>query len=217
MSAYALTKFDVSEALSVGWQAVKENFMTLFIAVIIYMLASQVPAYILGSLAEQGSTLSLLLMVVIQVWNAYLMLGLTRYMLAFIRGQKPEYAVLFNNTDKFGNFIIMYLRYGLVILGGTLLFILPGIYFAMKYAYVLFLVADGKSDGSEAFKMSAKMTEGRKLNMFLFGIVGGVLVLLGFMLLILPGLIAAGVVSVGSYLMYDYALNHTNTKEEAKS
>lgn len=209
-SAHMLKSFTVEETLKTAWELFKNNWKQLVIFGVVYLLVTQVPAMIVENVFGKESSMARLLGFVLAFWNVFVSLGTIKYMLAFIRGQKPEVMTLFSHTEQYVPFLIMYIRYMIVIIVGLVLFIIPGIYFCFKYAYVLMLVADGKADGSEAFKMSARMTEGKKLTMFIYAVVSAILVILGFVALVIPGLVAAGVVSIGGFLMYEYLLKHTS-------
>ncbi|MEO8582056.1 MAG: hypothetical protein ABI425_05800 [Patescibacteria group bacterium] len=211
---FTLKEFSISEILSTSWHVFKDNWKELAIFIIVYLLAVQVPMMLVNRVLSRGPLLSLLRLV-LSVWNVYVGLGSIKYMLAFIRGQKPEIAKIFDNASEFVPFLIMYLRFMLVIFLGMIAFIIPGIYFSFKYAYVLILVADGKAAGSEAFVMSGQMTEGRKLTLFLYGIVSCFLVLVGMIAFVIPGLIAATVVGLGGMLTYQYLLDHKSSVSKA--
>lgn len=205
--------FAVEEILKSAWGLFKANWQQLVIFAIVYMIAVQAPMILVEKLFGKESSMGRLLSFALAFWNVFVSLGTIKYMLALLRGQKPELSLIFSNTDKYVEYLIMYIRYMIVIIGGFLLLIIPGIYFSFKYAYVLFLVADGKATGSEAFKMSARMTEGKKLTMFLYGLVSLFLVIVGFIALVIPGIIATGVVSLGAFVMYEYLLKHKGKSE----
>ncbi len=201
--------FSISEFLMKGWEFLKEHFMTLLVFGVVFLLASAVPTLLVDGLFGRMGFLHFVLRVATWVWGAYLSLGGMRYMLAMLRGKSPELSVAFNNTADFQKYFIMYLRVAFVVVGGMFLLVVPGIYWATKYAFVLFLVADGKADGAEAFKMSARMTEGNKLTIFLYFLVTGVLTTIGMMLLLIPGLIIGASAGIGFYMMYEYLLKST--------
>ncbi len=89
------------------------------------------------------------------------------------------------NTKKICNYLLVYLAYCAAIFVGFVLFIIPGIYIAVRYGQVLNLVVDKNMKVSDAFTMSSKMTEGIKWKLLGFGLVQGFLMLC----LVLAGLI----------------------------
>jgi hypothetical protein len=213
-SAYLPAEFGVVTIFKAGWEVVKENWPQLLIFVVVYFLASQIPAWV-GIKLFRESSMWWVFQILLNLWSLFLSLGAVKYGLALVRGKKPDVMMLFNNKDQFVEYLIMNIRLGLVLFFGFCLLIIPGIYFSFKYAYVPFLVADGKATGSEAFRLSGKMTKGRKWTMLRYGILGWLLSMLGLLLFVLPGLVAIGVTYMGGLLMYEYLLIHTSKKGSA--
>ena len=197
-----LSSFSVGEALTKGWQFFQVNVSKMVVLGAIYLVASIVPSYAVQMLAEDNSSLASLLSLALNVWGMYLTLGMTRYVLSLVRGGNPEVSTIFNNVDSLVNYLIMKIRYFIVIFGGLLLLVIPGIYFSLKYGFTLMLVADGKANGSEAFKMSAQMTEGRRLTLFVYAVASALLVGVGMILLVVPGILAGVVAGVGMVFLY---------------
>lgn len=82
-------------------------------------------------------------------------------------------------------YLVATILYCLMVIGGFILLIIPGIYFAIKYQFYKFLVIDKEMKPIEALKESAKMTEGHMWQLFgLFWIIIGINIL---------GLLALGV------------------------
>lgn len=96
----------------------------------------------------------------------------------------------------------------LVVFLGSILFIIPGIILAIKYAFVPYLVLDKKMDIIESFKQSARMTNGYKWKLFVF-------FFLTSLILLIPSLLIGNLimtvimlmVSIYIYLMLDNKKN----------
>jgi hypothetical protein len=84
--------------------------------------------------------------------------------------------------------------YIFVVLGGLLLFIVPGIIWAIKYTFVPWLIVDKKTGIKEAFKISAEMTNGRKGELFIFSLILG-------LILIIPQIIIGSLVFAPLYIL----------------
>jgi hypothetical protein len=206
MSTHALSSISVSEVLPKAWNVLKDNMKEVLIGGLVYALVTQVPSYVIQMVFGQESGIGGILGLVLQIWSIYVSLGFTRYMLGVIRGQHPTVELIFNNTADFVKYFIINIRYMLVVFGGLLLLVIPGIYFAIKYMYVPILVADNKADGSDAFKMSGKMTDGNMMNLFIYGLVVAVLVGIGMVALVIPGIVAAIIGGLGGILIYEFLL-----------
>jgi hypothetical protein len=224
-----LSSFSIGEALDKGFKFFQANVAKILIAGVVYLLATGIPSAIGKSIAGDNQMFMTLMNILMQIWGAYVGLGMTRYMLSLIRGGNPELSMLFNNVDAFVGYLIMYIRFILVTFAPVLvalaltavmplffflvlIAVLPAVYFSIKYGFVLMLVADNKANGSEAFKMSADMTKGRELTLFAYGLVSGILTVIGLILLVVPGIVMIAVSGVGMMLLYEYALKHKGSK-----
>lgn len=79
---------------------------------------------------------------------------------------------------------------GVIVALGLILFIIPGIIFALKYAQAVYIMSENKDmDVMEALRQSGRMMDGYKMNLFLFG--------LSFILHFLLGIITFGI-----YMLY---------------
>ena len=80
--------------------------------------------------------------------------------------------------------------------------IVPGIYLAVKYQFVPYLIVDKGMDPIEAFKESGKMTDGSKWDLLLLLIVLGMIVIIGFLAFIVGSFVAIPVVMVAEAYVY---------------
>lgn len=211
-----ISSFDISPALSAGWDFFQANMGKLIPFGIVFFLASFVPSMILGAAFRDNESVGSIFRLVLQVWSIYLGFGATRFMLSLIRGKNPEISTLLNSNEGFVDYFMMNIRMIIVVVGGLLLLVVPGIYFALKYSFTMLLVADGKATGSEAFKMSAQMTEGRLLTLFMYAVVSALMFFVGAIFLVIPGFIAAAVSAIGMYFLYLYALEGVEKAQTPK-
>jgi len=102
---------------------------------------------------------------------------------------EPIFAYFKDIEHGFKIFIVSLLVNVFVVVG-LILFIIPGIIFALKYSQAAFLMSEDKNlDIMEALKKSGEMMDGYKMNLFLFG--------LSFI-----GHILLGMLTLGLYLLY---------------
>ena len=109
--------------------------------------------------------------------------------LAITRGVKPEVGMLFQ-TEGFGPYIIASILFGLGVIVGLFLCIIPGIIFGVIfhfYGYAISEAGDGLS-ATDALKRSAEITKGHRWELFglaivliLINIVGALLCLVGLL------------------------------------
>ena len=86
-----------------------------------------------------------------QFVQIFLGVGLTQMMLKMARRQRVEFSELFNGGSRFLPTLGVSFLFGLAILGGLFLLIIPAIIFALMWWPVYFLVVDNKSPVMESF------------------------------------------------------------------
>ena len=92
--------------------------------------------------------------------------------------------------------------YGLIILLGFLLFIVPGIYFAVKYNFVRYIMIEKNIGIIEAFKESAKITNGHEWQLISFSLVSFLVTFVGLILLIVGVIPAYMLILIASAYVY---------------
>jgi len=92
--------------------------------------------------------------------------------------------------------------YGLIIFGGFLLFIVPGIIWSVKFSLWSYFVVDKGLGPVQALKASSRATMGVKWDLFGFGIVCGAINILGVLCLIIGIFATYPTVIVATALVY---------------
>ncbi len=94
-------------------------------------------------------------------------LGYCKYLLKLHDGEEGELKDLFSEFDRFGDGFILSLLTSIYIFLWTLLFIIPGIIAALKYAMAPFIMAENPGmKPSEAITASKEMMDGHKADLF---------------------------------------------------
>ncbi len=181
--------FSIKLALSQGWATYKANFGFLFVTFILYMLISGILSGIQSYLQEQESPMVIIPIVISMVIGSLIGIGWVRIGLKLLRGETAEYEDLLRGTDRLLSYFLGSLLVGLIVIAGLILLIVPGVYWALKYMYVPYLIADKNLKIGEAMKQSALMTNGVKLKLIGYGFVQIGLVIAGTLALLI-GLIA---------------------------
>lgn len=133
----------------------------------------------------------------ISTWMAC---GITRILLDYYRGKKDEMSTIFTYVKPYWNVLLATIFLGILIFVGLIFFIIPGVYLAIKYQFTINLIIDKDMDILDSMKKSAEMSEGIKMDLFLFGLTTMGVVILGFIALGIGIFIAIPVV----YLAYTY-------------
>ncbi len=99
-----------------------------------------------------------------------MLIGYNYFFLLSYRGESPDIGAMFNNGFKnFGRNLGGYLWMVLFIYLWSLLFIIPGIIKSFSYAMTPYILADSQNvKAQEALKISMRMMNGHKLDLFVF-------------------------------------------------
>ena len=188
----AESKFSRDQALSFGWQTMKPNLVFFIVLLLIMGFMNVIPNMATQLAQKSGSSghpnLALIFLggiinLAFAALGMIMQIGMMKICLKFIDGEKPDYMDLFTHYRYFFFFLIGSILYGLIVLGGIILFIVPGIIWAIKYSFVGYLIVDREMNPIDALKKSGEMTMGAKADLFVFGIILGLINLLGVLCL----------------------------------
>jgi len=173
-------EFSSWELLKQGWSVTWDNaglaIGGFFLYWIIMLVAGSIP---FGSLIVGGP----------------LSLGLAMLFLNMARGRGGDLGDLFRGFNQFGLTLGAYLLRVLIIVAGLILFIVPGVIWALQYFYTMYTIVDGEKTSLGALRASKRITKGNLLSLFLFSLFFGVFNILG-MALCFVGVLVTGPVSI---------------------
>ena len=175
--------FSVGDAISYGWTAYWKNVGPLVVITLV-IFAVQLVISILGNATDSGAG-RIVLQAISFLVGIILAMGLIRAALAVCEGRKPEVAML-AQTDGFLNYLVASILFGIAVVIGLFLCIIPGIIFAVIFFYFGYSIVQQPELGAmDALKRSAEITSGHRWQLF------GLALLL--VLINLVGLLACGV------------------------
>jgi uncharacterized membrane protein len=157
--------FSSTEALRFGWRGTMSNLKPLLAIGAIGALLS----FVREALTSRGGA-GVLLAVGVQILQAVVMLALIRASLKLHDGERIDWARPFDLLTGFVPYLITSVLYGLIVFGGLLLLIVPGILWAVKFGYATFAVVDKKLDPIEALRESSRLTKGERWHLLGFGL-----------------------------------------------
>lgn len=164
--------FSVGDAITYGWDQVKSRLKFFIVLVLIIGLASSIPN-ILTSAAESRNegTLSLILNIAGIILQLAIALGAIGIALHVYDRKKTGYGDLFQQFKLIPQYIIASILYMLIVIGGLILFIIPGIIWSVKFQFFAYLMVDKGLGPIEALKESTRITDGVKWKLFFLKIV----------------------------------------------
>jgi len=120
-----------------------------------------------------------------------------------VRREKIEIKDMFAVFERnYWNAVIAGLVTTIIIIIGLIMFIVPGIIFACRLAFVPYLVIDQKMEAMEALKASWAMTKGHGWTVFFMGLLAFFIVIAGLIVLLFGVLISTMWISAAFAILY---------------
>jgi len=195
-------QFSKKEAIKFGFDLAKKN-LPFFIGVLIIVAVFSILSSSLRSMVnpQKETLLYLVLYFALFVINLVLGIGLTKIALEFIDSRKPKFSDLVYYKPAIKYFSASILQ-GIIAVIGFILLIIPGIIFSIRLSYVNYLIVDKNLGPVEAIKKSWNMTRGNTWNLFFFGILVGLINILGFICLIIGLFVTVPLTMLASVYVY---------------
>lgn len=177
--------FSIKEAFDFGWKNTTSRLWFFVGIVLIIFGATALPGIVFGWLAKlfDFPFLSFVGTSIGQIFSLIVGLGFLRIVLDVHDGREVKTGQLFSEYRLFFKYLAGTILYGLIIFGGMLLFIIPGIIWAIKFQFFTYALVDKKLGPIAALKESANITRGVKWHLFIFDILVVFVNMLGFALL----------------------------------
>jgi uncharacterized membrane protein len=104
----------------------------------------------------------------------------------------------------FWRFVGAQIVYGLIVVGGIILLIVPGIIWSIKYMFTPFIVIDKSMMPMDAIRESGRITDGHKSQLFLFGLALAGINILGFLCFVVGLLVSVPVSALATVYAYRF-------------
>lgn len=183
--------FSIKELLEFGWSKTKVNYWFIFQVIILASLVYGASRFL--------GPISVLVGFCVGI-------SITTVGLMLIAGHTPKLADLFSKYNSgykiFLNYAIVSLIYGVLVVIGTFLFILPGLFVMVKLQFAKPLVVDKGLGALEALKKSWEMTQGNFWSLFGYVVAITVLNLIGAIPFFLGLLVTVPVTILASLHLY---------------
>jgi uncharacterized membrane protein len=198
-------KFSKKKALKFGWETLKENLGFFLIVGAILLIISIVPgiAKEIYKKTDSGSTKIIVntISLLFQIVAMLLELGLIKITLDLFNKKKVKVADLFSQYPIFFKYLVGSIIYTVIIVIGSILFIVPGIIWGIKFRFFPYFIVEG-SGIVESFKKSAQITQGSKWDLFIFGLITVLVALVGVLALFIGILITTPIIMMASVFVY---------------
>lgn len=207
-------RFSINEAFRFGWEAFKKNFWFLTAILLVLFVISSISNYALR-ISEHAPFLGGLINLVAVIFGIIVQMGIIKITLKFVDKGKPVFDDLFSEYKLFWRYLGASIIYGLIVLGGLILLIVPGIIWALKFQFYRYLIIDKKMGIKESLKKSGEMTEGAKWDLLLFWILVIGVNILGALAFGVGLIIAVPVTILASVFVYRELFKHAHSAHPA--
>jgi Protein of unknown function (DUF975) len=164
--------FSIGDAVSFGWQTLKENLGFLVLVTLIMLLAAAIfqgPQSAFSFYHSYGAYVAMMILTLLGIAvSMFITIATVKIGLRYCDSQKADYPDLVEGYSKFWDILLGSILYGLLVFAGFILLIIPGIYWAVRYHFFPYLIVDRDMGPVEAIKKSGQMTRGVWWNLFLF-------------------------------------------------
>lgn len=181
-------KAKVGSAYGYGWAILKEKFISLFIISIILGIAGAPMAVMQGS---RDMNLFHAVLIVFGIAYSFFVLNPLKFgakwaNLKIIRHEEFDIKDMFDGFKNYLNVILAALIKSVIVGFGFAFFLVPGIIFACRLAFVPYLVMDKKLDPIKAVEESWRLTKGHGWKIFAMGLLS-ILIFIGGLLVFIFG------------------------------
>jgi uncharacterized membrane protein len=201
-------EFSKVEALKYGWEATKKHFWFLVLIFLIPYGVSWAFSLVSQPFLDNPNAIfkfvGILITFVSWIVCFEISFGQLMIFLKIVDKKKTSFEDLFAYFDAklLWRFSLVLILYELIVLGGMLLFIVPGIYWSLKYMFAVNYSVDKQGGIIEAFKASARLTKGVKWQLFLLGLLQGLIMIAGVCALLVGTLVALPIVQIADFYVY---------------
>ena len=181
----------ISEILGKSWSIFKKNWKTIYILLALPLVLTIIQEMLYG-LTDITGVSAFVVQVVFWLAQMIVSMGIIKAMLYIVRGKEVDVDTILSTKGSILPFLFASILVSLIVLFGFVLLIIPGIYLAIKYMFVPYLLIDKELGAMESLKMSSEMTKDIKWSLFAFSLValligyGGILFMLIGLLVTLP-------------------------------
>jgi uncharacterized membrane protein len=177
MTGQTIAPFSGMEALRVGWKLTRENLRPLLVLGLFGGFLGLLHQALNRPSEHPG--IAPLLAVVVQLAQAALFMALLRASLQLVDGGTIDLNRPQELLGHFFGYLLTTVLLTLIVAGGLVLLVVPGVVWALRFGYAPFLVADTAHDPVEALRESARITQGVKRELLAFAATALVLNLIG--------------------------------------
>jgi len=190
------------QALSTGRDIFLKNWKPVVKLALVLLGVNFLVAMVNGLFGVDSGLLGSLLNLAGNLLNLYLGYGFFKAMIMIYDHKEVDIQTLAQPINDASRYILGTLILSLIVLFGSLFFLIPGLYFLSKYFFVPALLADTNKGIGEAFAASAKMTDGHKMDIFVYILLTVIATMIGLLAFIVGAMAVSWMAMFGMIALY---------------
>jgi len=195
-------KFSIKEALNYGWETFKANVPFFIGFMVVMMLLTVIPDYIVQKMFEPRSVGLISVKIVLRLIGLVLGMAATRISLDIHDSGQPDLSRIGSIVPQIPSYLVSKILYGLIVFIGLILLVIPGIIVAYMFLYVGYLVIDRGLGPIAALSESRVLTDGYKMDLFLFSLVVALVNIVGVVFLFVGLFVTIPITLMASAYVY---------------
>lgn len=157
--------FSISEALKYGWTQTKAHYaFFLVIGIIVFVIT-----HLLDSMSKSDDVTVVVANLISIIFTLFINVGMVKVLLKIVNNSKPTHQEFFSITpQQFFRYLGCSILYGLLVLIGLVLLIIPGIIAIVRLQFGYYFLIEKDMGPVDALKASWDATRGHGMDLFLF-------------------------------------------------
>jgi uncharacterized membrane protein len=161
-------KINFSDLFKTAWRALLNQFWLLVgLSVGFTIIFSLILIYIIPAKGESISIGGVIVALLSLLLLCLFYLGFLKNCIQTLEGDEPQFSAYGQVSGNLFSFLIATILFGILIIIGLALLVVPGIYLIVRLQYFYAFMADEKTGIIESFKKSWEITKGQSLKLFL--------------------------------------------------
>lgn len=196
-----MKEFPQNEAIKFGFESAKSN-LAFFIPLLLIVFIIDNLSGATSSSLKNNPVASFILLLIFWLISMIVELGLIKISLNFVDKKKPSFSDLFSESSLVLRFIGATFLYVVIVLAGLILFIIPGVIWALQFGYYKYAIVDKNAGVLESLQISSKATKGNRWNIFKLNLLFLLINLLGIAVIFIGLFISIPTTMLASAYVY---------------
>lgn len=199
------SKFSISEVCGTSWQRTKAQIWVLSGLII----GMSIISFTLGAFAmpiQQSVVGAVVINLISCVISCIFALGYMKNIFQALDGEEPQFSAYGQQSRKIITYLVANILMAIIVTLGLCLFIIPGIYLALRLQFYAALIVEDDAGIIESLQRSWEITRGQGMSLFMLMLAMIGICILGLILLGIGIFVAMPLI----YMMYAYVFRKLN-------